>query len=76
MGAWPRPCRWAVTGVGVDVEAGRDAVSVHDAVLDLAVDAQVGVLGLDPQHAGTRGLVLQNHGPLAVVVTLWKQAEV
>lgn len=75
-GAWPCPWRWAVTCVGIDVEAGRDAVSVHDAVLDLPVHAQVSVLGLDPQHACARRLVFQHHGVLTVVVTLWKQAEV
>lgn len=63
-----------LTTVGVDVEPRRDAVAVHDAVLDLAVDPSVGVLGLDLQHKGASGLVLQNHSGSAVVLTLgWIQ---
>lgn len=70
-GASPRV--WLVTSIGVDVEPRRDAVSVHDPVLDLPVGAHVRVLGLDAQDVRPRGLVLQNHGVLAVVDTLWRE---
>lgn len=47
-----------LTTVRVNVEPRRDAVAVHDAVLDLSIDPSVGVLGLDLQHKGASGLVL------------------
>lgn len=59
-----------LTCVRLDGKAGRHAVSVHDAVLDLSVDAHVGILGLDPQDERPGWLVLQDHGVLAVVLTL------
>lgn len=71
-----RWCVWLVTSVRVDVEARRDAVSVHDAVLDLPVHARVRVLGLDAQDGRPRRLVFQNHGVLTVVVTLREQTQV
>ena len=62
-----------LTGVRVDVEAGRHPVSVHDAVLHLSVDPHVGVVGLDPQNQSPRRLVLQNHRVQTVVRTLREQ---
>lgn len=57
------------------MEPGRDAVAVHDAVLDLSVDAGVGVMGLDLQDEGARWLVLQDHGGPAVVLTLKEESQ-
>lgn len=76
MKALSCPCVSWITCVRIDIEARRDAVPVHDAVLDLPVHAHVGVLGLDSQDVRPRGLVFQNHGVLTVVVTLWKQSQV
>lgn len=59
-----------LTCVTVDVKPGRHAVSVHDAVSDLPVDARVGVVGVDAQDERPWRLVLQDHGVLTVVVTL------
>lgn len=58
------------TGVGIDVEPRRDPVSVHDAVPDLSVLPHVGVVGLDAEDKGPRGLVLQDGGVQAVVQAL------
>lgn len=49
---------------------------MHDAVLDLPVRAHISVVGLDAQDVRARGLVFQNHGILAVVLTLRKQSGV
>lgn len=62
-----------LTGVRIDVKAGRHSVSVHDAVFDLSVDAHVGVVGLDAQDKRPWRLVLQDHSVLTVVVTLRAQ---
>lgn len=76
MKALSCPCVSLITSVRIDIKARRDAVSVHDAVLDLSVHAHVRVLGLDSQDVCTRRLVFQNHSVLTVVVTLWKQPQV
>lgn len=70
------PRVWSITSIGVDVKPRRDAVSMHDPVLDLSVHAHVCVLGLDAQDVRPRGLVFQNHGVLAVVETLWRVSDV
>lgn len=64
-----------LTCVWINVKPRRHAVSVHDAVFDLSVDAHVGVVGLDAQHERPRRLVLQDGGVQAVVLTLTGQIE-
>lgn len=61
-----RPSQAEVSGAGVDGER-ADAVhagaAASDAVVDLAVDSLVGVLGMDSSDGGVQGLVLTHCEP-------------